>query len=68
MKILASRLAPTEIQTVCLALLVIGAVSTPSRADTGIVSAVVSKLLELAGTRVGVEFSIAMSGVTVRLP
>ena len=43
MKILASRLAPTTIQTVFLALLAIGVVSTPSRADTGIVSAVVSK-------------------------
>jgi hypothetical protein len=149
MKILASRLTPTTIQTVFLALLAIGVVSTPSRADTGIVSAVVSKggfivgfgggrgtlilhghsyplviggmsfgatiglstahlrghayhirtpndiegtysaigagvavvagggsarlrnakgvVLELAGTRVGVELSIAMSGVTVRL-
>jgi hypothetical protein len=43
MKILASRLTPTTIQTVFLALLAIGVVSTPSRADTGIVSAVVSK-------------------------
>ena len=149
MKILASRLGPTAIQTAFLVLLAIGVVSTPSRADTGIVSAVVSKggfivgfgggrgtlilhghsypliiggmsfgatiglttahlrghayhvrtpndiegtysaigagvavavgggsvrlrnakgvVLELAGTRVGVEFSIAMSGVTVRL-
>jgi hypothetical protein len=43
MKILASRLAPTKIQTVFLALLAIGVMSTPSRADTGLVSAVVTK-------------------------
>ena len=43
MKILASRLAPTTIQTVFLALLAIGVMSTPSRADTGLVSAVVTK-------------------------
>jgi hypothetical protein len=42
-KCLASRLVQTTMRAVVLALLAIGATSTPSRADTGLVSALVTK-------------------------
>jgi hypothetical protein len=42
-QILANRLVSTAVRLVVLTLLAIGATSTPSRADTGLVSAVVTK-------------------------
>jgi hypothetical protein len=42
-RILANRLVSTAMRLVVLTLLITGATSTPSRADNGLVSAVVTK-------------------------